>query len=287
VKNILRSAVLSAIVALSAQSAMADVTVSGDYLKFGVGNNGALIDFTTITGLQFDPTGSGNFTGAPDFLTPGSPFAFYSIGVNGLYDTAQYGYNAFGSTTASMSLAGTTYVATSAGTFNGLKISQTITFDTTSNLMHTNVVLTNVSGGTLHNIAYGVGFDPDQDAYPYGNYNTDNQILSQGVGGSVQATGLGTGYTIKLSSTGGWSADAGVYWPWETNPYTLATAATGDSYSDSSIALGYNFGNLAKGKQISIGYDVTIIAVPEPETYAMLLAGLGLVGVAARRRRGA
>jgi len=28
-----------------------------------------------------------------------------------------------------------------------------------------------------------------------------------------------------------------------------------------------------------------IAAVPEPETYAMLLAGLGLVGVAARRRK--
>jgi hypothetical protein len=30
-------------------------------------------------------------------------------------------------------------------------------------------------------------------------------------------------------------------------------------------------------------YEVT--AVPEPETYAMLLAGLGLVGAMARRRR--
>jgi hypothetical protein len=178
VKNILRSAVLSAITALSAQSAMADVTVSGDYLKFGVGNNGSLIDFTTITGLQFDPTGSGNFAGAPDFLTPGSPFAFYSIGVNGMYDTAPV------ATTRSvrpltMSLAGTTYVATSAGTYNGLKISQTITFDTTSNTLHTNVVLTNTTNHTLNNIAYGVGFDPDQDVAQFGNFNTDNQILSQ------------------------------------------------------------------------------------------------------------
>lgn len=286
-KNILRSAVLSAVMVLSAQSAMADVTVSGDYLKFGVGNNGSLIDFTTFTGLQFDPTGTGNFSGAPDFLTPGTPFAFYSIGVNGLFDTASGGYNAFGSSTATLSLAGTTYVATSAGTFGGLKISQTITFDTTSNLLHTNVVLTNVSGHTLNNIAYGVGFDPDQDASPFGNYYTDNQILSQGVGASVQATGVGTGYTIKLSSTGGWSADAGVYGGWDVDPYTLSTAVTGDSYSDSTIALGYNFGNLAKGKQISIGYDVVISAapVPEPETYAMLLAGLGMIGVAARRRR--
>ncbi|MYM93413.1 PEPxxWA-CTERM sorting domain-containing protein [Duganella vulcania] len=31
--------------------------------------------------------------------------------------------------------------------------------------------------------------------------------------------------------------------------------------------------------------SVTVTAVPEPETYAMLLAGLGLVGVAARRRQ--
>jgi hypothetical protein len=30
---------------------------------------------------------------------------------------------------------------------------------------------------------------------------------------------------------------------------------------------------------------VAVTAVPEPETYAMLLAGLGLVGFAARRRR--
>jgi hypothetical protein len=32
-------------------------------------------------------------------------------------------------------------------------------------------------------------------------------------------------------------------------------------------------------------YDVHVTAVPEPETYAMLLAGLGLVGAVARRRK--
>ncbi|WP_295999159.1 PEP-CTERM sorting domain-containing protein [Rugamonas sp.] len=32
-------------------------------------------------------------------------------------------------------------------------------------------------------------------------------------------------------------------------------------------------------------YSFTATAVPEPETYAMLMAGLGLIGVAARRRR--
>ena len=33
-------------------------------------------------------------------------------------------------------------------------------------------------------------------------------------------------------------------------------------------------------------YQLTVAAVPEPETYAMLLAGLGLIGAMARRRKG-
>ncbi|QBI05046.1 PEP-CTERM sorting domain-containing protein [Pseudoduganella albidiflava] len=32
-------------------------------------------------------------------------------------------------------------------------------------------------------------------------------------------------------------------------------------------------------------YTLTISAVPEPATYGMMLAGLGLVGVALRRRQ--
>jgi hypothetical protein len=31
--------------------------------------------------------------------------------------------------------------------------------------------------------------------------------------------------------------------------------------------------------------SATVAAVPEPETYAMLLAGLGLIGAAVKRRK--
>jgi hypothetical protein len=31
--------------------------------------------------------------------------------------------------------------------------------------------------------------------------------------------------------------------------------------------------------------DVAVAAVPEPETYAMLLGGLGLIGAAVKRRK--
>jgi hypothetical protein len=37
----------------------------------------------------------------------------------------------------------------------------------------------------------------------------------------------------------------------------------------------------------AFGGDLAIAAVPEPETYGMLLAGLGVVGFLARRRKAA
>jgi hypothetical protein len=41
------------------------------------------------------------------------------------------------------------------------------------------------------------------------------------------------------------------------------------------------------GGQASYGGNIVATPVPEPETYAMLLAGLGVVGFLARRRQSA
>ncbi|MBV6319565.1 FxDxF family PEP-CTERM protein [Duganella violaceipulchra] len=67
---------------------------------------------------------------------------------------------------------------------------------------------------------------------------------------------------------------------WETRTYTLI----GDG---SAMKLKF----IATGRSDSLGTSLDNVsltsAVPEPETYAMMLAGLGLVGFAARRRKAA
>jgi|SRR6218665_1367633 len=45
------------------------------------------------------------------------------------------------------------------------------------------------------------------------------------------------------------------------------------------------FGQASSGAVYSLASTATAVPVPEPETYAMLLAGLGVVGFVARRRR--
>lgn len=288
----LRNAALSAALLMGAGPALADVTVSGSYLKFGVNNGGSLIDFGTQTGLQFDPAGSGHFSAAADMLMPGISFAFYSLGVNGGSAVAGAGAanNPFSSVTSSVNSAGTSVAITSAGSYSGLTISQVITFDLNSNVIHTSAVLTNATSGTLSSVAYGVGIDPDPDGQA-SVYETRNTILGQGSAASVQAYGIFSGYVIKLSNTSGWtSTTASVSSGWTTNPYSLSSSAADDGNGDYTINLGYALGSLAPGQQVAIGYDYTVIAtpVPEPAAYGMLLAGLGvlgMLGVAARRRR--
>lgn len=88
----------------------------------------------------------------------------------------------------------------------------------------------------------------------------------------------------SLSRTGSWVSD------WlNTNgsvDYQLAAnSSTTTLYTQPSLTIG----TVASNSNVSFRYEIdTPISntppVPEPETYAMLLAGLGVIGVAARRR---
>jgi hypothetical protein len=63
---------------------------------------------------------------------------------------------------------------------------------------------------------------------------------------------------------------------------TIAIADVGDQIYDSGIFLGSFSSFVCTGANCNIGVTPTI---PEPETWAMLLVGLGIVGAVTRRRR--
>ncbi|HEY3301597.1 MAG TPA: choice-of-anchor L domain-containing protein [Methylophilaceae bacterium] len=68
-----------------------------------------------------------------------------------------------------------------------------------------------------------------------------------------------------------------------THTLKIVISDTGDGVYDSGVFLS----SLSAGKSDTGGVKPPPGAVPEPEVYAMMLAGLGLVGYAARRRKAA
>lgn len=277
--------------ALTATAQAAPVTAEGNFIRLGVSDSGALIDHTTSTGIQFDPTGSGNFSGAIDYLTPGFPFAFYSLGVNGEFRTAgglEPQNNPFGATTINLAPAGASpVIVTSGGMFGGLGFTQALSFDVSSRSIQARITFTNMGDAALENVVYAVGFDPDQDVDIPGSeaFDTDNRVNGQGAAASVTAIGPVLGLGITLANSSGWTNTfAGNRLSRVTNPYLLATEGIDDGFGDTELTLGYNLGDFAPFEQKTIGYDYTLFAtVPEPGILPLTVAGLLLLGVARRR----
>jgi hypothetical protein len=201
---------------------------------------------------------------------------------------------------ASASSTGMGTAIVSGGT-SGLNFSQTISIPS-ANQLAVAVTLTNNTGHALDHVQWGVGIDPDQDSLTHGDPSTINTIAGLGNDAAVSATGLFSGYTVTLENTtpdSGFNAAAFINSGNccdAVNPADALAANQGvgfNTVSDSSISLAYDLGTIAAGEtaSFSYAYNMSVVPVtppiPEPETYAMLLAGLGVIGFMARRRRAA
>jgi hypothetical protein len=101
--------------------------------------------------------------------------------------------------------------------------------------------------------------------------------------------GAGTliGTTYSLWTQGGLTAPVGALvgeWGNSVGQYFLIGTQYSGLALDSQLKLFYFDSNRLDNKG-SVLVNLSVAAVPEPETYAMLLAGLGLIGFTARRRK--
>ena len=192
-------------------------------------------------------------------------------------------------------IAGSISVVTNlGGGGGGWSLTETVSIPTsgaTSGHVAVTINLTNNTGANATGVQWGVGIDPDQGVPGGVGFGTTNDILGLAGAAAVRATSL-DGWSLTLANTTSASAFsiAGYVDPFSccspVDPATILAAgqAIGSyGFADSSINLAYDLGAIANGQSVSFGYEY-ILAVPEPETYAMLLAGLGLIGFSARRR---
>jgi len=106
---------------------------------------------------------------------------------------------------------------------------------------------------------------------PAGDYQPDFGVHGNGTGGQANV-----GLVKNLQSSGYWSGTVYARRP--------ADYAWSFNTGDGSQSYGNLHHNEFSAWAVRPG-DVATVAVPEPETYAMLLAGLGLLGAGAKRRR--
>jgi len=220
--------------------------------------------------------------GGIEYVNYGTPLSWYWFQNSASDSVASLGSNPLSALTV-----GAGSSATVTMSFGSLTFLQMIGI-TGPNSLGVSVSITN-NGADMSGVRWGVGLDPDQGIPLAGTYSTTNTILAQGAAAAVIAS-YG-GHSVTLRNTTSASATSIAAYIDGTccapvNPINALGAGQLPGYStvaDHSISLAYDLGTLAHGQTAVIGYEY-VFAVPEPESYAMFLAGLAMIGVMVRRR---
>ena len=250
------------------------------------------------SGLFSNLTGLGLQNGGLEYINLGTWASNYTLrDSTGIIATANQALgdssNPFGSVT-SLTVSDSSYSFGTLAPGWDFKMIESIT--SPGHLVYT-VTITNNTGHDATDVSWGFGIDPDQGVPGGAGFGTTNVIDAAGAFASVTATSA-NGYWVSLRNvTGANASDIHTY----VDPITccspvdplaihLAAQPVGNyGFGDSSINIAYVLGHaggvLHNGDSSVLGYELVMGAVPEPETYAMFMAGLGMMGFIARRRK--
>jgi PEP-CTERM motif len=303
----LGAAFASLVLASTAQAA--PIVLTGNYLKVGISDYGTFgSNGNTQPAFVHDPTGTGTFDASTDYISPGSPhdgfslvsdqFAFASNDNNGVSDWG------FLSPTLLVGAAANGYANAASWTSGNSFLTLTNSYFFNPGDERVLVVTTITALSNLTNLAFARSVDPDSGTTSSINQRGNTTFSADDFVGS-ESTANGRTLALVNLDAGGLSHTTQINSACcsNINPYDVLShsAAAGDlgmsSVGDDGLNLAYLIGNLTTGSSVTLRYayaaglgldstggPTTPGAVPEPATWAMMIAGFGLVGGAMRRR---
>ncbi len=274
----LRLTSLAVLAAFATGAQAAPTVISDGLISATIADNGV---FSSSTGLGLSYNGN-------EFVNHGTWASWAALNANGntYWQSQNSGLNDLNLTATGIG----TSISLVSGTAD-FTVVQTITAVGSINTLGVSVKIFNTSGKDQSRVFWNFGFDPDQ-GIPQGlGFGTQNDITSDGTGTKVSAASGKYAVTLMNDTTAGAFQYKAYVDPFSCcsdvdgiTAYTNGQAAGYSSFGDQSINLAYDIGTLKAGGVATLGYNLVFAPVPEPETYAMFLAGLGLMGVVARRR---
>jgi len=267
-------------VALTGLAQAATFVLGGNILDVGVSDSGGLIDDNFTAGILYKPMLPA------DYLTPGTPFEFYSIGESGAWNSAGYSTgNTFGTVSTNTSVPPTLSANTVSGAFflggATLIYTQNVFFDVNASAINFSVDILNVGNTPTNQLVYARGLDPDQDINLGGGFATLNSIPAAN---RVRAVGPLSNLYIDIVDLTGGGVPTVDQW-WDQNPYNLLVPHN-DGNGDFTINMAWAIPSLDPGRSYEIDFQYVVGVVPIPGSLLLLGTGiLGLLGAGGVRLR--
>lgn len=305
-------------------SAFANIIMVGDYLQTQISEDGTLGEGGSRPGLQYDPTGTGNFDPNLDYIAPGTPFEGFGVRYEGsglLENRNSVSNGSVGSgedflftslTDMSASSIFDNYVTWAGSARNGsMSIVHEFFFNDDDERIN---ILTSITANIdLIGLQFARAVDPDPDNNPGGSAITANQrgIDNNGDGDTLDAgdvaaenfvgsIGTISGQPLGLFADTDFIQNTGIDFSCcsVTDPLSyLSGGDTSSSNADDGIGIAFELGNLLAGNTVSVNYayvmggSLATIDLPDnpttdvPAPSGIALFGLALLGISRKLKK--